>query len=394
MTHTVTHEDDTKFMRRCLELANKGAGSVSPNPLVGSVIVKDGTIIGEGYHRRYGGPHAEVHAIRDAERRGASVEGATLYVSLEPCFHQGMTPPCVDLVIGKKLKRVVAAVVDPNPLVKGKSTRKLRRAGIECTTGVLQTEAKRLNAPFFTFVQRERPFIALKTAQTADGFIAHMDGSSKWITNEKSRRHVHRLRASFDAVLVGAGTVIADNPMLTVRDVKGRNPLRIILDGNLKIPVDAAVVTTAKTIPTVIYTATSRTPEKDQKIGIIESHGAAVVQLKAGRSKRIPVAAVLADLAAHQITSVLVEGGADIYHEFLSARAADILFQYIAVKTFGEGIPGIDRIGAPFVSTHRARLLFGKDTLDEYDLTYPRAHASVNRSAVQHARRRQTHGTQ
>ncbi|MGE5315261.1 MAG: bifunctional diaminohydroxyphosphoribosylaminopyrimidine deaminase/5-amino-6-(5-phosphoribosylamino)uracil reductase RibD [Acidobacteriota bacterium] len=365
-------EEDERFMRRCLVLAGKGRGAVSPNPLVGSVVVKDGVIIGEGYHRRYGGPHAEVNAIRDAERRGASVEGAELYVSLEPCFHYGNTPPCVDLVIEKKLKRVAAAVNDPNPLVNGKSIRKLQEAGIETVTGILQSEALRMNAPFFTYIRKARPFVALKTAQTADGFIAHADGSSKWITNERSRKHVHALRASFDAVLVGAGTVTADNPMLTVRAVKGRNPLRIVLDGSLSIPESSLIVTTCDEASTLIYTATARTPEKKEKIRRLEARGAVVVQMHAGRSRRIPIGGLLADLANHTITSVLVEGGACIYREFLEAGAADVLYQYRSQQMFGEGIPGVDRLGVSFARTLHTQQRFGKDTLDEYDLTYPR----------------------
>jgi diaminohydroxyphosphoribosylaminopyrimidine deaminase / 5-amino-6-(5-phosphoribosylamino)uracil reductase len=370
MTDASSRDNDRKFMQRCLALAVRGRGLVSPNPLVGAVIVKGGRIIGEGYHRRYGGPHAEVNAIRDAERKGKSIEGASIYVSLEPCFHHGNTPPCVDLLLTRKLKRVVVATTDPNPLVNGKSLRKLRRAGIECTTGVLKSEAERLNAPFFTFVKMQRPFIALKTAQTWDGFIAHPDGSSKWITNERSRRHVHTLRASFDAVLVGARTVAADDPMLTVRNVRGRNPLRIIVDGNLSIPSDAAVVQTASDVPTLIYTAKARTKEKKEKIRVIESLGAAVAEMRTGKSRRIPIRDIVKDLAAHHITSVLVEGGSKMYAEFFRSHIVDALYLYSSPAAFGKGIPGVDRLSVPYTRIHRSRTNFGEDILDEYDIAY------------------------
>ncbi|HLP17537.1 MAG TPA: bifunctional diaminohydroxyphosphoribosylaminopyrimidine deaminase/5-amino-6-(5-phosphoribosylamino)uracil reductase RibD [Bacteroidota bacterium] len=368
-------DNDVRYMRQCLDIAAKGYGAVSPNPLVGALLVKHNRVIGQGYHRRYGGPHAEVHAVNDAERRGHSVEGATLYVSLEPCFHHGNTPPCVNLVIEKKIARVVAAVTDPNPLVHGKSIRKLRRAGIACTLGVMRREAERLNAAFFTFITRRRPFVAIKTAQTADGFIARADGSSKWITNDRARAHVHKLRARYDAVLVGAGTVIADNPQLTVRNASGRNPLRIVLDGNLRIPVDTSIVTTSAEAPTIVYTATAETRRKKSKIRALESLGVVVVELDARIDGRLAVADVLADLAAHQITSVLVEGGSDIYAEFLRARMADLLYRYASDTVFGEGIPGVDRLGIPVTRTLRKRMQFGKDWMDEYELAYPRVAA-------------------
>ena len=370
MTDRDAPDIDTKYMNLCLDLAAKGRGLVSPNPMVGAVIVRDGTILGQGFHRRFGGAHAEVNAVLDARRRGASTEGATLYVSLEPCYHYGNTPPCVDLIIERKFARVVAAVKDPNPLVNGKSIRKLRKAGILCEIGVCRKDAVQLNEPFFSWFTNHRPFVALKTAQTADGFIARSDGSSKWITTAASRKKVHALRASYDAILVGAGTVIADDPMLTVRSVRGSNPLRVVLDGRLRLPLDAAIVTTVHEAGTIVYTAKTRNREKRKKIAAFESMGVVVVEMELDRKKRIPVKAVLADLADHKIQSVLVEGGADTYAMFLKAKAADLLYQFTSPTTFGSGLAGISGIKTPVRRRLRSRMRYGKDTLDEYLLTF------------------------
>jgi len=361
---------DEAWMNECLGLAAKGGGLVSPNPMVGAIIVRDGVVVGKGYHRRFGAPHAEVNAVLDAERRGATVEGATLYVSLEPCFHHGKTPPCVDLVISRKFARVVAAVKDPNPLVNGKSIRAMRKAGIACTTGVCRREAMMLNEAFFHWFACKRPLVALKTAVTADGFIARTDGSSKWITNEASRRMVHKLRASYDAILVGAGTAIADDPMLTVRSVKGSSPLRILLDGRLRVPLSAALVRTANDVGTILYTARTRDPERLEKIARLHAMGVVVVTMRADRKQRIPVADVLADLAEHRVMSVFVEGGADVYGACIGAKAADLLYEFTSPERFGKGKQGISGVDAPVHRRRRTHLRFGQDTMDEYALTY------------------------
>jgi diaminohydroxyphosphoribosylaminopyrimidine deaminase / 5-amino-6-(5-phosphoribosylamino)uracil reductase len=363
-------DTDIGYMRQCLALAIKGRGLVSPNPMVGAVIIKNGRVLGRGYHRRFGGPHAEVNAVLDARRRGEPLEGATLYVSLEPCFHQGKTPPCVDLIIAEKFKRVVAAVKDPNPLVNGKSVRTLRQAGIECEINVCRNEAMQLNEPFFGWFTNHRPFVALKTAQTVDGFIARSDGSSKWITNTESRKKVHELRAAYDAILVGAGTAIADDPMLTVRSVKGSNPLRLVLDGQLRLPLEAALVTTANETGTIVYTARTSDKMKRAKISALESRGVIVVQLRADRKRRIPLKDLFADLAELKIMSVLVEGGANVYETFLREKAADLLYEFTSPKQFGAGVPGISKSNAAFHRKRRAHMHFGKDTLDEFMLTY------------------------
>src|SRR5258706_309746 len=207
---------DELYMLECLALARRGAGSVSPNPMVGCVIVKKGIVIGRGYHRRFGGPHAEVNAIRSS---AAPVRGSTLYVNLEPCNHQGKTPPCTELIIRSKIARVVVGTTDPNPLVSGGGIRRLRRAGVKVSVGLLEEECLRLNEFFFKYITTRLPFVTLKVAQTLDGKIAAPKSFPRWITGRQSRRHVHTLRSQYDAVMVGAGTVLADNPRLTVRNV-------------------------------------------------------------------------------------------------------------------------------------------------------------------------------
>ena len=223
---------DEFFMRRALTLARRGLGRTSPNPMVGAVLVRQGEIVGEGYHRRYGGPHAEVEALRDA---GENIAGATMYVTLEPCCHRGKkTPPCLDALLGRGLARVVIGTIDPNPEVSGRSVRALEGTGIETTVGVLEEECRRLNEAYFKYIQTRIPFVTLKVAQTLDGKIASSTGDARWISSEASRRLAHRLRSVHDAVLVGIGTVLADDPLLTVRLARGRNPLRVIVDSTLR----------------------------------------------------------------------------------------------------------------------------------------------------------------
>ena len=229
--------NDEFYMKEALRLARRGLGKTSPNPMVGAVIVRDGNIIGKGHHRRYGGPHAEVEAIRDAQ---GDINGATMYVTLEPCCHyKKKTPPCLDLLLQYDLKKVVIGTLDPNPVVDGKSVEALRQRGIETISGVLGEECEKLNEVFFKWIRKGMPFVTLKLAQTIDGRIATDTGDARWISSEKSRKLAHKLRGTHDVVLIGVGTVMADNPQLTVRNVKGRNPQRIIVDSNLKIPLDS-----------------------------------------------------------------------------------------------------------------------------------------------------------
>jgi diaminohydroxyphosphoribosylaminopyrimidine deaminase/5-amino-6-(5-phosphoribosylamino)uracil reductase len=231
---------DMEYMQRAIELATQARGRTSPNPMVGAVIVKDGKIIGEGYHKKAGTPHAEIHALAAA---GNEARGATLYVSLEPCCHHGRTPPCTEAIINSGIKRVVIAALDPNPKVAGGGLQRLKEAGIDAEFGLMQEAAMELNAVFFKYIQRALPYVALKTAMTLDGKIAAGSGDSRWITGPEARQHVHQLRNIYDAIMVGIGTVLADNPRLNTRlqEGQGRDPVRVIIDNQLDLPVNSII---------------------------------------------------------------------------------------------------------------------------------------------------------
>src|SRR3954451_1208374 len=244
-------------MPRALELAERGRGHVEPNPLVGAVIVRDGRVVGEGWHQRYGEAHAEVHALAAA---GAAARGATLYVTLEPCCHHGKTPPCTDAVLRAGVGRVVASMLDPNPLVAGKGAERLRAAGVAVEIGVGEAEARRLNAPYLKLLRTGRPYVHLKWAMTLDGKICTRTGDSKWISNEASRRRVHELRGRVDAILVGVGTALADDPQLTARPRGPRTATRIVLDSRGRLPPTSLLAATARIVPTLVAT-TAAAPE-------------------------------------------------------------------------------------------------------------------------------------
>ncbi|MBI2428707.1 MAG: bifunctional diaminohydroxyphosphoribosylaminopyrimidine deaminase/5-amino-6-(5-phosphoribosylamino)uracil reductase RibD [Ignavibacteriales bacterium] len=357
--------DDAYWIRRCFTLAKKGKGFTSPNPLVGAVIVKDGKVVAEGDHRRYGDDHAEVNAINAALRKNADLVGSTIYVNLEPCFHQGNTPPCVEAIIRHRFQRVVISSIDPNPLVSGKSIHKLRSSGIECTTGILEADSQLLNEKFFKYITTRLPFISLKAAQTQDGFIAKKNGASKWITNKASRRHVHELRGEYDAVMVGAATVLKDDPELTVRSAKGRNPLRIIIDGKLRLPISSKVC--RSDAATILYTVKSI--EKKKRIEAFEKKGVAVVPLP-GKNGRMDPHQIVDDLARHNISSILIEGGQHVFSEFINAALVDKIYLFTANKSFGTGIPTFGDIRIPIIARRQSVKFFQKDILEEYYLTY------------------------
>ena len=246
---------DEKFMRSALKLAAKGIGSVEPNPAVGCIIVKAGQVIGKGYHRKFGGPHAEINAIEDCQTLGIKPEGGTMYVTLEPCSHEGKTGPCTQAIIDAGLLRVVAATIDPSPHAGGRGLEQLRQAGVDVETGLCEQEARQLNAPFFKYTVTGRPWVVLKWAQSLDGKLAYVDQSDekRWITNEASRNDVHKLRRRVGAILVGINTVLADDPLLTPRPSRGKKPIRIVLDDTLKIPLECRLVATAQTDPVLVY---------------------------------------------------------------------------------------------------------------------------------------------
>ena len=316
---------DEKYMQRELELAVKGEGYTSPNPMVGCVIVKDDKIIGEGYHEKYGQLHAERNALNNCNE---SSEGATLYVTLEPCAHQGKTPPCTDAIIENKIKRVVIGTIDTNPLVAGKGVQILKDAGIEITVGVLEEECVKLNEIFFKFTETKKPFIALKYAMTLDGKIACYTGDSHWITNEKSREYVHKLRNKYSAIMVGVNTVISDDPMLNCRIEGGNNPVRVICDSNLRIPIDSKIVKTAKDIRTIV----ACTRNDSSKVELLLEHN---IEILVTSGMSVNLLEVLDFLAENNIDSLLVEGGGVLQSSFIRNKLVDRVYSFIAPKIVG-----------------------------------------------------------
>ena len=339
-------EQDEVFMQRALDLAAKALGRTSPNPAVGAVIVRGGRVIGEGFHRRAGLPHAEVEAL---QRVNGTARGATLYVNLEPCAHHGRTPPCAEALIAAGLKRVVVGIVDPNPLVRGRGLRRLRQAGIAVTTGILREECERLNEDFAVFIRTGRPLVTLKLAASLDGRIATASGDSHWISGERSRRLVHELRNRVDAVLVGAETVRVDDPQLTCRVRGGRDPLRVILDGRLTISPAARVCTQRSTAATlVVTTAESGQGEKRR---LLEQQGVEILCLP-GDQGRAPLRPLLEALGRRGVKHVLIEGGGQVAAAALAEGVVDkVLFFYGPLLLGSESRPmigplGIDRVAA------------------------------------------------
>jgi diaminohydroxyphosphoribosylaminopyrimidine deaminase/5-amino-6-(5-phosphoribosylamino)uracil reductase len=319
--------DEESWMRRALALAERGRGHVEPNPLVGAVVVRDGVSAGEGWHQHYGGPHAEVYALDAA---GGDARGATLYVSLEPCCHYGKTPPCTDAVLRAGIRRVVAAMTDPFPKVAGKGAELLRAAGVAVEVGVCEAEARRLNAPYLTLLAKGRPYVHVKWAMTLDGKIATRTGDSKWISNEASRRRVHQLRGRMDAILVGIGTVLADNPHLTARPPGPRTATRIVLDSRGRLPLSCNLVQTARATPTLVVT----TEETSTGVAELQAAGCEVLRLPATNG-RPDVTALLAELGRRRFTNVLVEGGGAVLGSFLDAGTIDEVHVFLAPRLAG-----------------------------------------------------------
>ncbi|MBQ4522817.1 MAG: bifunctional diaminohydroxyphosphoribosylaminopyrimidine deaminase/5-amino-6-(5-phosphoribosylamino)uracil reductase RibD [Lachnospiraceae bacterium] len=311
-------------MKRALELAKKGEGKTAPNPMVGCVVVKDGEIIGEGFHEEYGKLHAERNALNSLSK---SAEGAELYVTLEPCCHYGKTPPCTEAIIEHKIKRVIIACVDENPLVGGQGIEILKKHGICVTVGVLKEEAMKLNEVFFHYISKKRPFIAMKYAMTLDGKIATVSRDSKWITSEESRNFVQVLRNRYKAILVGIHTVLEDDPMLNCRIEGGVNPVRIILDSKLRIPIESKIVKTAKEIETIVVT----TKADEMKKETLKSLGVKIMEMQ----NEICLPELLTRLGERNIDSILVEGGGRVHGSFLQENLVDRVYAFIAPKLIG-----------------------------------------------------------
>lgn len=350
-----------QMMRRALALARRGVGRTSPNPAVGCVIVKDGEIVGEGWHRKAGTPHAEVHALRGAgEKAGRS----DVYVTLEPCSHHGKTPPCADALVEAGVGRVFAGMVDPNPKVSGNGLQKLRRAGIEVHVGLLEEECRLLNEPFIKHVSTGMPFVICKSAMTLDGKIATANGDSKWITSDKSRRYVHRLRAMVDAVMVGAGTVEADDPLLTARIPGGRDPLRVIVDSRLRISPKARLLHVQSPAGTVIATISG----DEAKIARLEKDGTVVLRCRE-KEGRVDLADLMARLGAMNVQSVLLEGGSELAGEMLRSDLIDKFHLFYAPKLVGGagkrpfGGHGVERIADALILQEISVRRFGEDIL-------------------------------
>lgn len=319
---------DREYMKRALLLAERGAGKTSPNPLVGAVIVKDGRIIGEGWHERYGEAHAEVNAVMNAKEDAA---GATVYVNLEPCCHYGKTPPCAELLISRRIKRVVIGSLDPNPLVAGKGVQRLNEAGIQVTEGVLKEESLRLNEVFFHFIGTGRPFVVAKSAVSLDGKTACKTGKSKWITGEAARADVQLLRNRYSAIIAGVDTVIRDDPELTCRLEGGKNPRRVILDSGLRIPSESRVLTGQDQNPALIACTERASPEAVKRIKAL----GADVLICSSRDGRVELRDLMEKLGAASIDSVLLEGGGRVNAAAFTQGIVNKVILYMAPKVLG-----------------------------------------------------------
>ena len=362
--------NDERYMRVALTLAQKGCGYVNPNPMVGAVIVKDGRIIGQGWHEKYGQLHAERNALANCEQ---PPEGATMYVTLEPCCHFGKTPPCTDAILQSKIARVVIGSLDPNPLVSGKGISILQNGGVEVAAGVLEPECNKLNEIFFHFITTGKPFVLMKYAMTMDGKIATAAGKSKWITGELARNNVHKYRHRYAAIMVGVGTVLADDPMLTCRMENGKNPARIICDTNLRTPVASNVVATANLADTII--ATSCTEGKKHKPYSDAGCEVLVVSRKNGQAD---LNHLMQALGKRNIDSVLLEGGGELNFSALRSGIVNRVHAYISPKIFGGsgaktpvGGTGISEVSECFgLKTQRITWL-DEDLLIESEVEYP-----------------------
>jgi diaminohydroxyphosphoribosylaminopyrimidine deaminase/5-amino-6-(5-phosphoribosylamino)uracil reductase len=321
---------DRRFMRRVLRLAGRGSGCVSPNPLVGAVLVKDGVVVAEGWHHTLGGDHAEIDALKKA---GDAARGADLYVNLEPCCHFGRTPPCTRALIAAGIRRVVVAHIDPNPLVAGQGVAALRAAGLEVEVGVLEAEARDLNAAFLTWITTGRPYVILKMAMTLDGRTADREGYSRWVSSDTSRREVHRMRARADAVMVGAGTALRDDPLLLPVLVRPRRrPIRVVVDGAAALSLASRLATTTSQSP-VLIAATDAADEAH--VAALRGLGVEVVRLPA-TDGRVDPEALLAELGRRQVGCVLVEGGPTLAAGLLARGLVDRIVLFVAPRLLGD----------------------------------------------------------
>lgn len=365
---------EEQYMRRAIALARRGSGHVNPNPLVGAVIVRDGEILGEGWHEQYGGLHAERNAIAHAKEAGHDLGGSTIYVTLEPCCHYGKTPPCTEAILEAGIARVVVGSDDPNPLVSGKGFSMLREHGVEVTTHFLKEECDAVNEVFFHYIQKKTPFVAVKYAMTMDGKIACYTGDSRWVTGEEARAHVQTLRNHYRGIMAGIGTVLSDDPTLNCRMDGGRDPVRIICDSHLRIPMESKLVRTAGEQPLIVACL----PGADgEKVSRLRESGAQVWEIpaagKEARNVGIDLHFLMKRLGEEQIDGVLLEGGGILNESALRAGIVSKVYCYLAPKIFGgaDAKTPVEGRGAAlardawqFTQTGMSR--FGQDMLLEY----------------------------
>lgn len=360
---------DHDYMRLALDLAEQGRGWTSPNPMVGAVVVKDGQIIGQGWHKRCGQPHAERNALASCTQDPA---GAVLYVTLEPCCHHGRQPPCTEAILEAGIRRVVVGSGDPNPLVAGKGVGILREHGVEVTEHILQQECDHLNEVFFHYIQTMRPFVAMKYAMTMDGKIAAYTGASQWITGEKARAHVQRQRHWYSAIMVGVGTVLEDDPLLTCRVPDGKNPIRVVCDTHLRTPLTARAVRTAKETPTILATCCM----EQKRWQAYENEGCQIVTVDE-KNGHLDLQQLMEQLGQQQIDSVLLEGGGTLNWAALESGIVQKVYAYVAPKLFGgkdaktpvEG-RGVSSPAGAFRLKHTAITRLGEDFLMESEVEH------------------------
>lgn len=360
--------EDERHMRHALRLATRALGCVAPNPAVGCVIVSsDGAIIGRGWTKAGGRPHAETIALKEA---GTGAKGGTAYVTLEPCAHHGVTPPCAEALIAADVARVVGAVADSDPRVSGNGFTKLAGAGVAVTEGVSEGEARALNKGFFLGIEQDRPLVALKSAESADGYVAGKVLKERWITSEVARRHGHLLRAQHDAILVGIDTVLADDPSLTCRleGLEDRSPLRVVLDSELRLPPTSQLAITAKQVPLLVFTLSGNESLELATLGV------EIVHLQADSDSHPDITEVLKNLAARGITRLLIEGGPKIHSAFLARNLADVIYRYRAPHILGAGLPSaLNALFRPMGSTGPNIIFaegaqFGPDLLERFEI--------------------------
>jgi len=342
MERYIVNNKDIEYMKMAIELAKERKGLTHPNPTVASVIVKDGKVIGKGVHLKAGYPHAEREAIKDAIEKGYDITNATMYITLEPCCHYGRTPPCTTAIIDNRIKRVVVATLDANPLVAGKGMEILKSKGIETDIGVLEDEAKKLNEDFFVYIRKKRPFVNIKIAQTLDGKIATKTGSSKWITSESSRKYAHQLRKEATAVLVGVNTALKDNPELTIRHIEtDKQPIRVLIDKELKTPLDYKIFNNKA--ETIVITSEKADKEKLNRLENMGNINVIILPLYEGK---FDIKEILKALYEREIMHLLVEGGKETITRFIKEDLFDKISLFIAPKIIGEdGISSIGKLG-------------------------------------------------